>query len=208
MSKDWNLQPGSWKDGSSEFGRRLEDSLIRNAEWVILGRFDQRFLCPSHYSLSSHSKSEWAPDCDLCHGFGIKTTFEIVPCRIERDGGMIGPAGGNQWLLPGFIGQDIIICDFPREVRPHMQDLVLTCEWPVHPQQLRDLPKKRPLRVVDAYFIKQINYHYEREIAIITTSLDLYTIEDSRLQDLIQVGFEDLLIRKADGTEWQTGTYW
>jgi hypothetical protein len=189
-------------------GKRLEDFLMRNAEWVVLGRFDKRFLCPSHYSYTSHSKTDWAPDCSLCHGFGVKTTFEIVPCRIERDRGMIGPADGDTRLTPGYVGQDQIICDFPREVRPQIEDLVLTCEWPVHPQQLSVLPKKRPLRIVDAYFIKQINYHHERELVIINTSLDLYTIEDTRLQDLIQIGFDDLLIRKADGTEWQTGSYW
>lgn len=208
MEGEWGLQPGAWKDGTSELGRRLEDFLMRNAEWVILTRFDRRFLCPSHFDLTTRSKNEWDPACELCHGFGVKTTFEVVPCRIERDRGMIGPTDGDLRMPPGYIGQDQIIGDFPREVRPQLEDLVLTVEWPVHQQQVRVLPKRRPMKVLDAYLIKQINYHHEREVAIINCSLDLYSIEDGRLQELVQVAFKDLLVRSVDGSEWKTGGYW
>lgn len=204
-SNEWNLQAGAWKDGNSEFGRRLEDQIMRNPEWVLHMRRDERFRCPDHWDQPTGTTNSTGAECPFCYGFGTKVSFEINPCRIERDRGTMGPQEGEQRQYLGWINVDTVIADFPRWVRPSEQDLIVVCEWTVPTTEIVGGKYLKPDRVVDVYQIKKVNAHFERELALFNCGLELYPIEDRRLREVIN----RLPALKANrGKEWRPGSFW
>lgn len=205
MSNDWDLELGAWKDNSLELGRKVETFLDQNALWVVYGRRDERFKCPDHYSQEGHSPALPIVDCALCHGFGVKTVFEVVPCRFAFHRG-VGATEDQDEM--GASIEDHIIVDFPRYVRPQRQDLVFMCEWAVHTQQVPKQPRNRPTRITTTYRISQININHEREILLFNCAVELYEIETYRMRVLVESAFSNMSVRSEHKGEWKQDSFW
>mgnify|MGYP003345227932 CR=1 FL=1 len=207
MTNEWNLKPGSWKDSGSSLKQKFENFVMENPEWVVYVRKDPRFKCPYHWDEATRSPLFGDPTCAYCGGFGMKATFEIIPCRIERDRGTMGPMDGEKRSFPGYIEQDGIVCDMPRWVSPALEDLVFVCEWPVHPQRIAELPHVHPLSIQDVYLVKKTNPYFEREIVWTNCGLELYPIDSLKMRQILE-RTDQILVRNGRDKQWQQESYW
>jgi hypothetical protein len=178
---EWNVGRGSWKDGMP-LGASAEDFLLENAQWVIYFRKDHRFPCPTCYDMSTQSRISVGYDCETCFGFGKKVDPILVPARISFGPPKVTSREADIRQNPGYIEFFSAEIDFPRAVKPKLEDLVLVCEWSKPTQQLGK-PRARPLSITSIYVIKQVNDYFERELSWYGCGAEAYDLEMHLLEE-------------------------
>lgn len=210
MSNEWGLIQGEWKDGNSDLNRKLEGFILQNPEWVIYLRRDDRFKCPQHWDQASETVAAFGDvTCSFCRGLGVKTTLEVVPCRLERDRGTMAPVDGSMRDGPGYIDMNDVVADFPRWIAPDVNDMFIVAEWECHPSQIPRLPRVKAIRIEEIYRIKKTNAHWEREVAVINCGVELFPLERQKARDLIE-STSKIIIRRGDEMDapWKQGSWW
>ena len=164
-SNEWNLSTNP-SPNSDPLGIEAQNFIYENCQWVVYFRKDPRFLCTAHYDLARQSKEDYnIKFCPKCWGLGIATTPQIVPARVILGRANLSVRQTDSRLEPGYIAYNTANIDFPRNVRPALEDIVLVCDWNKTSESIATYPTGRPLNIVDMYLIKVVNTHYERESA-------------------------------------------
>ncbi len=203
---EWGLDKGEFRD-SDPYGKRVQKYIMENCEWIIYLRKDHRFKCPTHWSLSSESPSTFDPTCD-CWGFGEKITATIVPSRITRGrSAEVDFMGGSVHDIPGYMPNYKDVIHFPRAVAPQANDIILCCEWNIKAQYLNRVPRPRPVGIHSIYMIKQINSHFQRELALFSCGMEAFEIDLDHMKALIPEKLTNLSVLDVD-TSWQQNSYW
>lgn len=163
-SNEWNLNLNP-EPNSDPLGIEAQNFIYENCQWVIYFRKDPRFLCSRHYDLARQSKEDYNTKfCEKCWGLGMLTVPQIVPARIMLEEANLSIRETDARLEPGYIAYNTANIDFPRNVKPALEDLVMVCEWNKPAQAIAQYPVGRPLNIINIYIIKVINNQFEREV--------------------------------------------
>ena len=98
--------------------------------------------------------------CTDCYGFGYKITPMVVPCRFTRSPAKSTGRTGDMRLEGGYTQYYHQQIDFPKEIKPELEDIVLTCEFKAQSTAIGDLNYCGVLRVINGFLIKQVNANY------------------------------------------------
>lgn len=203
---DWNLGKGEWRD-SNPMGKRVQEFILENCEFVIYLRKDHKFKCPIHWSGPSDSPNLVDIDC-WCWGFGEKISATIVPARLSRGrNAEVGFMDGSVKDIPGYLPTFTDVIHFPRPVAPQVNDVILCCEWNVKAQYIDRVPKPRPVAIHSIYMIKQINPYFQRELGWFSCGSESFEIEQDHIDQLISDKLINLSVMDVV-SEWQQNSYW
>lgn len=184
VDNPWKLNQTNWKD-SSPLGQHVEEFILENPQWVLYLRREPRFVCPDHWDVVTVNRKLGTPPCALCWGLGVRVYPIIVPSRIQLGMTNMGATEGDLLVNPGYIDRFYTAIDFPRAVKPKLEDLILTCEWDKPTQQLGQYPRARILRFNSIYQIKQVNDHFERELSWYSCGVRDFEVERQVLDNMI-----------------------
>jgi hypothetical protein len=201
---EWNIDEGDYLDYNA-LGRRVENFLLRNSEYVIYIRLDRRFPCPHGHSQETLTSKNRDVNCPICMGFGWKVTPQIVPSRLSRGDAELETMGGDLRFDPGYIDHYKYVVSFPRWVYPDTNDLFIACEWNKPTQEIIKPPIGRPLKIGSIYTIKKVNTNFMREISWISCGIKSFEIDSDHIQALIPK-FSRLEVLK--GSNWAQDNFW
>lgn len=137
---------------------------------------------------------------------GVKTDFSIVPGRIDFGAATIGPMEGDVRMSTGYNNRGYVSINFPRGVSPALRDLVCMCEWDKATPYVGKEPKARIIRIWNTFVIRDLNPHFEREVAFFQCGAEQYQIQDSLLGELVpRLSAVTIL---PDSKLWTENKYW
>ena len=167
----------------------INDFILSNPEWIIYLRKDQRFRCIKHWDFKTGTLVDLKPGeiCTDCYGFGYKITPMVVPCRFTRSPAKSTGRTGDMRLEGGYTQYYHQQIDFPKEIKPELEDIVLTCEFKAQSTAIGDLNYCGVLRVINGFLIKQVNANYEREISWFSCGVEVFNSRQTTLSNLPKV---------------------
>lgn len=183
---EWGLREGDYKNDFN-IGDSITNFILENAEWVLYLRKDHRFFCPKHWDEKTKNPIDLKPgeECKVCYGFGIKIDPIIVPSRITRSPIKASTREGDIRLEPGYIEYFHWQIDFPKEVKPNLEDLISICEFDTPTQQIGNVPYVTIKSIKNTFLVKQINPNYERQISWFSTSLEIFDFKSNLVNTLV-----------------------
>lgn len=201
----WQMGPGSWKD-NYPIGRDAEQFILENCQFLLYLRMDRRFKCPEHWDESSSSVKNIHQYCDVCKGFGFKTSAACVPSRVTYDAAHVSNRETELRLPPGYMEYFNAVVHFPRKIRPASEDVIAICEWSMPTQRLHSVPTARILKATSVMAIKQINDRFERELAFYSCGVELMPHLQSKL-DLLVPHLTQVPVTHVQDT-WKQNSFW
>lgn len=204
---EWDLVPEQWRD-SDPMGRKIENFIYENNQYLVYIRKDQRFPCQDHYKQSNETAIFPTVSCDYCWGFGVKTTAAIVPARLSLGRtANIGPNDGFVRGVPGYLTDYTTVAHFPRAVAPNQKDLVLVCGWNKPTQHIATPPYGRPLKIFSIYMIQQVQDYFMRELSWYSCGLKTLDAIGDHIDNLIIPRLSNLDVLETH-TSWKQNSYW
>jgi hypothetical protein len=170
-------------------------------QWFLYIRFDERFKIAADWSPQSQDGPSSGSESLTS---GEKATLEIVPGRLVR-GGNQGQQDGPYPENPGLLDKEVETLHVPKEVFPKVSDIVCAVEWN---KDSYSLPTQnvRPMRIYEAWRIREVEWAYEVENAWAIVALDPYSIVLDTLREEMP-SWERFTFVQMDQAKWQK-SYW
>lgn len=204
---EWDLTKEDWRD-SRPLGRKIQNFIEENPQYVIYLRKDPRFPCSRHYNQATETPTFSDYSCTECWGFGVKMSGIIVPSRISMGANAdISPKDGYIRGGPGYLTDYTVAVHFPRAVCPKQKDLILVCEWNKPSQKIIQAPYGRPIRIASIYMIQQIQDHFMRELAWFSCGVKSLDIIADHVDSLLIPRLSNLDVLDVE-TTWKQDSYW
>jgi hypothetical protein len=101
-----------------------------------------------------------------------------------------------------------ILVDLPRAVKPALEDLIFNVEWDEPLNKIGNVGRRaKPIRVINAYLIKQISWQYERELAWAGCGCETFDVEDPVLNTFL-ASMKNLPYVQLTSQTWPQTKYW
>lgn len=207
--ENWGIEKGAWKD-NYPIGLDAEEFILDNAQWVLYMRRDPRFVCTKHHSQSQSAPLFVQDPCTVCYGFGVKVDPIIVPCRITLKEPQVTFRETDQRAPNGWLEYYTAAADFPRSVKPSLEDHILVCEWDKPAQQLGKYPRAKAITIHNIYAIKQLNDYFEREISHFGVGLEAQNHDLDRYMHHLPVmkNIPIMQFRPDNPSYWGARSFW